>query len=103
VADYQHIRDYDGVLRTQDQATIPPDGGNRDWQDYVAWCDDGNEADPAPPLPDPPPPAPLELPADPTEDMHAATKGYVDAEVSAMAARLDALERWAAPYRQGSA
>jgi hypothetical protein len=93
MAEYQLILNYDGVTRTLDQATIPPDGGNRDWNEYLAWCDEGNVADPAPLPPEPPPPEPLELPADPVDDMHAATKGYVDAEVSAVTARLDAIER----------
>jgi hypothetical protein len=92
-SEYQLILNYDGVTRTADNATIPPDGGNRDWQEYLAWCDEGNEADPAPPPPDPPPPEPVELPADPVADMDAATKGYVDAEVAAVTARLDAVER----------
>jgi hypothetical protein len=32
--------------------------------------------------------------------MDAATKGYVDTEVATMGTRVDALERWAAPYQQ---
>jgi hypothetical protein len=99
MAEYQLIRDYDGVTRTADNATIPPDPANRDWQMYLQWCDAGNVADPAPPPPDPPPPAPVELPADPVADMDAATKGYVDAEVSAVTARLDAVERQLTAFR----
>jgi hypothetical protein len=34
------------VLRVEDQAYIPFDGGNRDYQQYLAWVADGNEADP---------------------------------------------------------
>jgi hypothetical protein len=51
-ADYQHIRDYDGVLRYSDGATIPPDPANRDWQTYQQYVDAGGETDPAP---EPPP------------------------------------------------
>jgi hypothetical protein len=100
MAEYQLVTDFDGVKRTADEAFIPNDGGNRDWQAYIQWCDAGNVPDPAPAPPEPPPPEPLELPAEPTEDMHAATKGYVDTEVATMGARVDALERWAAPYRR---
>jgi hypothetical protein len=90
---YQLITNSDGVLRVADNAHIPNDGGNRDWQEYTSWLAEGNTPDPAPPPPDPPPPAPIELPADPQSDMDAATKGYVDAEVSAVTARVDAIER----------
>jgi hypothetical protein len=50
-SEYQHIRDYDGVLRYADNATIPPDGGNRDWQMYLQYTEDGGTTDPAPPPP----------------------------------------------------
>jgi hypothetical protein len=99
-SEYQLVTNFDGVKHTEDEAFIPNDGGNRDWNVYTEWLAEGNEPDPAPAPPDPAPPEPLELPAEPTEDMHAATKGYVDTEVAAMGARLDALERWAAPYQQ---
>jgi hypothetical protein len=36
------------VLRISDGAFIPFDPGNRDYQDYLAWLEDGNEPDPAP-------------------------------------------------------
>jgi hypothetical protein len=48
-SEYQLIANYDGVLRYADGATIPPDGGNRDWQTYTEWLAEGNEPDPAPP------------------------------------------------------
>jgi hypothetical protein len=95
VADYQHIRDYDGVLRTQDQATIPPDGGNRDWQEYQAWLAEGNTPDPAPPLPDPPPPAPLTLEAHPEGPMDAVTLEFMTTSLAVLTARVQALEDWA--------
>jgi hypothetical protein len=100
-SDYQLLPAMPGamemVLRYADSAHIPFDGGNRDYLQYVA---DGGTTDPVPTPPEPPPPEPLELPAEPTEDMHAATKGYVDTEVATMGARVNALERWAAPYQQ---
>jgi hypothetical protein len=40
------------VLRVADQAHIPFDGGNRDYQTYLAWLAEGNEPDPAPPPPE---------------------------------------------------
>jgi hypothetical protein len=36
------------VQRISDGAFIPFDPGNRDYQDYLAWLEDGNEPDPAP-------------------------------------------------------
>jgi hypothetical protein len=36
------------VLRREDNAFIPFDGGNRDYQEYLAWLAEGNESDPAP-------------------------------------------------------
>jgi hypothetical protein len=76
--EYQHIRDYDGVLRYSDGATIPPDGGNRDWQEYLAWCDDGNVADPAP---DPPPVIPT---PDPNERITTGVAAAVEEYNSAL-------------------
>jgi hypothetical protein len=58
MAEYQHIADYDGVLRYADGATIPPDLGNADWNTYLQYVEDGGATDPAPPVPEPPPPPP---------------------------------------------
>ena len=50
---YKKIKDIDGVvsttmiLRKEDHAFIPFDPANRDYQDYLAWVAEGNEADPA--------------------------------------------------------
>jgi hypothetical protein len=59
-AEYQYITNYDGVKRYIDEATIPPDEANRDWQEFLAWdAIEGNDPDPAPvppevvPVPDP--------------------------------------------------
>jgi hypothetical protein len=44
------------ILRLADNAFIPPDTVNRDYAEYLAWVDAGNEPEPAPV-----PPAPVEL------------------------------------------
>ena len=70
------------VQRIADGAFIPFDPANRDYQEYLSWLDKGNTPDPAPEPPAAPPPAPLQLAADPADVMDAATKGYVDREIS---------------------
>ena len=37
-----------GVIRASDRASIPDDDRNRDWRAYLAWCAEGNTADPMP-------------------------------------------------------
>ena len=37
-----------GVTRASDGASIPEDDDNRDWRAYLAWCAEGNTADPIP-------------------------------------------------------
>jgi hypothetical protein len=51
MADYQlTTADRNGpVLRTADQAWIPNDPANRDWQEYQQWLADGGVPDPVPP------------------------------------------------------
>jgi hypothetical protein len=44
----------DTILRLTDNAFIPPDPANTDYQAYLAWLDDGNTPEPAP-APEPAP------------------------------------------------
>jgi len=37
----------DNIIRTTDNASIPKDEGNRDYQDYLAWVAEGNTAEAA--------------------------------------------------------
>ena len=89
MAEYQLTANEHTVLRMVDNAHIPDDPANRDWQQYLEFLADGGVPDPAPLPPEPPPPAPLELPpVMPTEPDHAAPKGYVDMEVAKMGAEI---------------
>ncbi|MCA1419505.1 hypothetical protein [Bradyrhizobium sp. BRP23] len=47
MAEYQ-LTATDAVIRTADQALIPNDEGNADWQIYQQWLADGGVPDPAP-------------------------------------------------------
>lgn len=38
-----NVEDKFSVIRIADSACIPPDPLNKDYQDYLAWLDDGNE------------------------------------------------------------
>ena len=44
---------FDRIFRTTDGAFIPPDPANTDYQQYLAWLEEGNEPLPADPLPEP--------------------------------------------------
>ena len=44
----------DTILRTADNAFIPPDPANTDYAAYLAWLDEGNTPEPAPEPPAPP-------------------------------------------------
>ena len=48
----------DTILRTADNAFIPPDPANTDYQAYLAWLEAGNTPEPAPE------PEPVAEPAD---------------------------------------
>ena len=43
----------DTILRTADNAFIPPDPANTDYAAYLAWVEAGNTPEPAP-IPEPP-------------------------------------------------
>ncbi len=40
----------DCILRTSDNANIPPSPNNADYQEYLAWLEKGNTPDPVPQL-----------------------------------------------------
>lgn len=47
------LTQFDNILRLADGVTIPPDTGNADYREYLAWVGEGNtpEPVPAPPVP----------------------------------------------------
>jgi hypothetical protein len=45
------ILDESGIRRIADHATIPANPGNRDYREYLAWVEAGNEPLPADPVP----------------------------------------------------
>ena len=50
---YKQIKNYEGVVssnmiqRIYDNATIPFDPANTDYQEYLKWLDEGNQPEPA--------------------------------------------------------
>ena len=63
------------ILRLADNAFIPPDEGNTDYREYLAWVEAGNTPEPAPE-----PPAPVQL--TPAEKL--AASGLTVAELKAL-------------------
>jgi hypothetical protein len=45
----------DTILRLSDNAFIPPDPANTDYQQYLEWISQGNEPLPPDPIPEPEP------------------------------------------------
>jgi len=45
----------DTILRLTDNAFIPPDPGNTDYQQYLLWLEEGNTPLPPDPIPEPEP------------------------------------------------
>lgn len=43
---YKLMKDNLGVIRLEDGAAIPNNEGNRDWQEYLEWLAQRNEAEP---------------------------------------------------------
>jgi hypothetical protein len=49
---YKQVKNSDGtianaIIRLSDTATIPFDPANTDYQEYLRWCEEGNEPEPA--------------------------------------------------------
>jgi hypothetical protein len=65
----------DCILRTADNAFIPPDPANTDYRVYLAWVEAGNTPDPAPQ------PAPV---AEPTPAEKLAAAGLTVADLKAL-------------------
>ena len=82
VWDHMRNQPHDGIIqRDHDGAFIPFDPDNVDYQEYLAWLDEGNQ--PAPPPGNPTPP----IEEAPAPDIH-----EVNAQVQDIDARLTALE-----------
>jgi hypothetical protein len=45
------LAQFSGVIRLRDGIGIPEDDMNRDYQEYLAWKSEGNEPEPADPIP----------------------------------------------------
>lgn len=72
------------IVRDIDQAFIPTDPDNKDYVEYLAWLDEGNEPKPVPPVITPP----IEEPPPPDiVEVHAQVQD-IDARLSALEADL---------------
>ena len=47
------LTQHETIRRLSDNGYIPPDPANKDYQEYLAWLEEGNEPLPADPLPEP--------------------------------------------------
>lgn len=52
--DYQ-LTNYETIKRLSDNAFIPQDPANTDYQEYLKWLEEGNEPLPPDPIPEPEP------------------------------------------------
>ena len=50
------LTQYETIKRLSDNAFIPPDPANTDYQEYLKWLEEGNEPLPPDPTPEPEPP-----------------------------------------------
>lgn len=83
----------DMILRLPDNAWIPPDPANRDYQAYLDWCAAGNTPADAPP---PPRPSPEELQtvqvADPENEADAVNLRTLNTQLEMLNQRIDTAE-----------
>ncbi len=70
------------VLRAKDNASIPDDEDNLDWQEYQGWLTAGNTPDPADPAPTPPAPENTPLTAEDVERLLLAVPGVTRAKIN---------------------
>ena len=54
------LTQYETIIRLSDNANIPPDPANTDYQQYILWLEEGNQPLLAEPIPEPTPLTPEE-------------------------------------------
>jgi hypothetical protein len=54
------LTNHETIKRLSDNAFIPPDPANTDYQQYLKWLEEGNEPLPPDPIPEPTPLTPQE-------------------------------------------